>query len=75
MFRVAADRRDVLALVWVVHVREARVVELEVGAAEVAEPAHLFGIRVRQVAPEQVELRVDLGIDRSPAGAVMNHAR
>ena len=34
---VAADRGDVLALVRVVHVREARVVELEVRAAELAE--------------------------------------
>ena len=39
---VAADRGDVLALVRVVHVREARVVELEVRAAELAEPAHLL---------------------------------
>ena len=34
---IAADRGDVLALVRVVHVGEARVVELEVGAAELAE--------------------------------------
>ena len=39
---VAADRRDVLALVRVVHVGEARVVELQVGAAELAEPPHLL---------------------------------
>ena len=53
---VAADRRDVVALVRVVHVREARVVELEVRAAELAEPAHLLAVGGGQVGPELVEV-------------------
>ena len=42
--RVAADRRDVAALLGVVQVREARVVELQVRAAELAEAAHLLAV-------------------------------
>src|SRR5204863_8858980 len=42
VLRVAADLGDVLALVRVVEVGEARVVELEVGAAELAEPPDLL---------------------------------
>ena len=57
---VAADRRDVVALLRVVQVREARVVELEVGAAELAEPAHLLAVRGGQVGPELVEVGVDV---------------
>ena len=73
--RVAADLGDVRALRGVVHVGEARVVELQVGAAELAEPPHLLRVGRGQVGPERVEVRVHLGVDRSPAAAVVDHAR
>ena len=63
---VAADRGDVVPLMRVVHVREARVVELQVGAAELAEPAHLVPVGGRQVGPELVERRVHGRVDRPP---------
>ena len=50
---------DVLALVRVVQVREARVVELEVRAAELAEAADLLAVRGGQVGPERVQVGVD----------------
>ena len=53
--------RDVLALRRVVEVGEARVVELEVRAAELAEAAHLLAVGGGQVGPERVEVRVDAG--------------
>jgi hypothetical protein len=53
---VAADRAHVLALLGVVEVREARVVELQVAAAELADRAHLVGVGVGEVAPELVEV-------------------
>src|SRR5215217_6082853 len=69
---VAADRRDVVALMRVVDVREARVVELDVRAAEVAEPPHLFFVRGDEVRPERVQLRIYVLVDRSLAAAVMD---
>ena len=72
---VAADRGDVLALVRVVHVREARVVELEIRAAELAEPPHLVPVRGRQVGPEPVQVGIDGRVDRRLAAAVVDHAR
>ena len=71
---VTADPGDELALAGVVHVREARVVELEVGAAELGEPAELFTIGGDDVVPELVEVVVD-GLDRGAACAVVEHAR
>ena len=73
--RVAADRRDVLALLGIVHVREARVVELEIRAAELPQPPHLLSVRRGEVGPESVEIRVDRRVDRGPPAAVMDHAR
>ena len=74
-FGIATDGGDVLPLVRVVEVREARVVELEVRAAEVAETAHLLAIRLRQPGPKRVQVGIHVGIDRSPPAAVVDHAR
>ena len=52
VFAITAERRDQLSLPRVVEVREAGVVELEVRAAEVAEPSHLLGICGGEVVPE-----------------------
>ena len=59
----------------VVEVGQARVVELEVGAAEVRDPAQLLGVRRGQVGPERLEVGVDVLVDRRPAAAVVHHAR
>ena len=72
---IAADRGDVLALMRVVQVGEARVVELEVAAAELAEAPYLFPISSGQVGPEGVEIRIDRLVDRGAAAAVVDHAR
>src|SRR4051794_35121974 len=72
---VAALRGDELALPGGVQGREARVVELEVRAAELAEPPHLLAVRRGEVAPERVQLRVDGRVDRRAAAAVVDHAR
>ena len=44
---VVAELADLLALARIVEVGEARVVELQVGAAELAEPPHLLARRRR----------------------------
>ena len=70
---VAALRGDQRALLGVVEVGQAGVVELEVGAAELAEPAHLLGVRRGEVGPERLEVGVDRLVDRGPAAAVVDH--
>ena len=75
VLRVAALRGDHRPLRGVVEVGEAGVVELQVGAAELAEAAYLLGVGVGQVGPERVEVGVDRRVDRGPAAAVVHHAR
>jgi hypothetical protein len=65
----------VRALLRVVEIRERRVVELQVGAAELAQARHLLRVRVRQVVPERVELGIHVDADRGAAAAVVQHAR
>ena len=72
---VAADRAHVLALGRVVEVGEARVVELQVGAAQLAETPDLLGVGGGQVRPERVQVGVERLVDRRPAAAVVDHAR
>ena len=72
---VAALRGDQRALLRVVEVGEAGVVELEVGAAELGHPPHLLGVRRGEVGPERLEVRVDRLVDRGPAAAVVDHVR
>src|SRR4051795_1697749 len=68
---VAAETRDHLALLGVVEVGEARVVELQVRAPAVRERADLGGVRARQVAPEAVHVGVDVLVDRGAPAAVV----
>ena len=56
-----------LALLGVVEIGEARVVELEICAAELTEALHLIPVRSRQVVPELLDIRVDVLADRRPA--------
>ncbi len=72
---IAADGADVLALTRVVHVREARVVELEIGAPELPEPAYLLGVRSGQIRPELADVGIDRRVDRGRTAAVVDHAR
>ena len=50
--RVTAPARDGLTLARIVEVGEARVVELQVRAPQLSQPAHLLPVRGREVAPE-----------------------
>ena len=72
---VLAARVELGALRGVVEVGEARVVELEVGAADVGEALDLQRVDVREVVPEVADVRVDRGVDRGPPAAVVDHAR
>ncbi len=72
---VAADRLDVLALRGVVDVGEARVIELQVAAAEVVDALELLGVGGGEVVPEDVEVGIHIAIDRRVAAAVVDHAR
>jgi hypothetical protein len=72
---VASQRGYVLALAGVVQVGEGRVVELEVGAAEVAQGPKLVGVGGGEVLPEPLEVGVDVLVDGRPAAAVVDHAR
>ena len=72
---VTAQLRDVLALRRVVEVGEARVVELQVAAAELAEASDLLAIGGREIGPELIEVGVDRLVDGRTAPAVVHHAR
>ncbi len=75
VLRVATELLDVLALRGVVEIGEARVIELQIGAAESAEPGDLFGVDALQVGPEQLHVRIDVRIEHRLDAAVVNHAR
>src|SRR5579875_1876025 len=72
--RVASDLGDVRALRGVVHVSQARVVQLEVTAAEVVKLPDFLGVGRGQVVPELPEVRVHLLVDRGAAAPVVHHA-
>ena len=72
---VTADRLDVLALGRVVDVGEARVVELQVAAAEFVEALQLLRVGRGEVLPEDVEVGVYVTVDRRVAAPVVDHAR
>ena len=55
---IAADLGDVLALLRIVEVGEARVVQLEVGAAEAAEARDLVAVGGGEIGPERVEIGI-----------------
>ncbi len=72
---IAADLDHVLALRRIVEVGEARVVQLQVGAAELAEARDLLAVGRREVVPEHVEVGIDRLVDGGTAAAVVHHAR
>ena len=72
---VAALGRQLRSLGGIVEVRQAGVVELEVGTAELAQGLHLGGVGGAQVVPELVEVGIDGGVDGRPPAAVVDHAR
>jgi hypothetical protein len=59
----------------VVEVGKAGVVELEVGAAQLADAPDLLGVGVAQVAPELLQVGVDVAVDRRLAAAIVDHVR
>ncbi len=75
MLGVLALRRLLGALLGVVEVGEARVVELQVATAEVVHRTHLARVGGGEVRPELVDIRVDAAVDRGGPAAVVDHAR
>src|SRR6266705_912024 len=63
------------ALLGVVEVRQAGVVELEVGAAQLGDPPDLLGVGAAEVAPELLHVGVHARVDRGGTAAVVHHAR
>src|SRR5215469_1142522 len=72
---VLTARGDLGPLRRVVQVGQAGVVELQVGAAQGGQPGDFVGVGGGQVAPELLDVRVDLGIDRGGPAAVVDHVR
>jgi len=72
---VAADLGHVLALLRVVEVREARIVELQIAAAQLAETGHLVAIGRGQVGPERIQIGIDRLVDGRAPAAEVHHAR
>ena len=72
---IAADARHVVALLRIVEIGEARVVELQIGAAAFAELRDLVRVDGGQIAPELFHARIDGLVDRGAAAAVVHHAR
>jgi hypothetical protein len=68
---VAPLSRELGALRWVVEIGEAGVVELQVAAAQRRDAAYLVGVRVGEVGPELVLVRVDRRIDGRRTTAVV----
>ena len=64
MLGVVAAAGDLGPLLGIVEIGQARVVELEVGTAELAQAADLFGIGGAEVAPEFLDVGVDVTVDR-----------
>ena len=62
---VVAATGDLNPLLGVIEIGQARVVELEVGTAELAQTADLLGIGGAEVAPELLDVGVDVTVDRS----------
>ena len=73
MIGIVAARSDLRPLSGIVDRRQARVVELQVGAAEVGERPHLGDVGSGDVRPKLVEVGVDVGIDRVAAASGIDH--
>jgi len=72
---VLAPAGDPGALGRVVEVGQGGVVELQVGAAQRAQPGDLVGVGGGQVGPERLHLRVDGRVEHGRAAAVVHHVR
>jgi hypothetical protein len=75
MLGVLAALADLGPLRRVVQVSQAGVVELQVAAAQVTQPLDLVGVGQRQVTPELLEVRVDVGIEHGRPAPVVHHVR
>ena len=75
MLGVLAAPADLSPLGRVVEVGQAGVVELQVGAAQGAEPLHLVGVGGGQVGPKALDIGIDLGIEHRRSAAVVHHVR
>jgi hypothetical protein len=75
VLRVVAPRGQFRPLGRIVEVRQTRVVQLQIPAAELVQVRHLLGVRGRQVVPERLLVRVDRRVESGPAAPVVHHAR
>ncbi len=74
LVRIAADLRHVPALRRIVEIREAGIVQLQVGAPELPELLDFVRIRAGQIPPEIPHVRIHTGIDGRAPAAVVDHA-
>src|SRR5436305_10743360 len=72
---VLAPGGDLGPLYRVVEVGQAGVVELEIGTPQGGQPGDLVGIGGGQVAPELLDVRIDVRVDRGRAATVVDHVR
>src|SRR5215469_11887294 len=71
---VAAQLCNVLSLFWIVEIREAGIVELQIGAAELSECIQLGSVSLREIMPELFHIRINRRINRRAASPIMHHA-
>ena len=64
-----------LALRRIIQIGQAGVIELQVGAAELAQAFNLIRVDLLQVPPELFHVRIDRLVDRRATAAVMSHVR
>ena len=75
VLRVAPLRGYLGTLCWVSEVGQAGVVELQIGAPELGDSAHLLCVGRRQIGPELVLVGVDGRVESRTAAPVVDHAR
>ena len=60
LFRIVAELAEVILHGRITHHRDRRIVDLEVPASCVVEIADLFTIRLYEIRPERVDIRINL---------------
>ena len=72
---IVAAVREHLALLGIAEIGKAHVVELQIGAARLAERGDGLAVGLAEIAVEIVHVPVDAGIDHLPPAAIMQHRR
>ena len=71
---VFAHLVHLLALRRIVQIRQADVVQLQIGAAQLREFGDLLRVDLRQIVPEFVDIGINRGIDGRAPAAIVHHA-